>query len=129
VRQAHQHGRHAARVGDLARAPAQHQRGAVHARPRRHHLDVVPADALRGAERLARGLLGGEARRERLVGVAAPERVFLLVGGEDAVEKTIAMARDRAAHPIHGTQIEPDPDHAHAAAPSAATAAAPMRST
>ncbi len=76
----------AALVEDFAGAVAEHERG--RARFVRDNLNVMPRDATApaGAERLQRGLFGGEAgsvmlRRRRASGIAVDALIF----GEDAL--------------------------------------------
>src|SRR5262245_45988602 len=73
---------------------------AVELKPRRtaaaDDLDVAPQHALRvaGAERLHRGLLGGEAAGKVDFGLAAPLAVRHFSLGEDTMDETIAVTFD-----------------------------------
>jgi hypothetical protein len=101
------------------------RRGAVGA----DDLDVLPADGpsfLAPGERLVRRLLGGEARGEMHRGTTPRGGVGLLPGGEEAVLRARAMARDERLDPRDGDEIEPHPDD-HAVLSSTRRQKAPRR--
>jgi len=85
----------AAFVEDFAGAVAEHEHG--RARFVRDNLNVMPCDAAApaGAERLQRGLFGGEAgsvvlRRRRAAGIAVETLIF----GEDALAEAWCALQD-----------------------------------
>ncbi len=83
--------------GDLGGAAVEVQGGALAGEAANLKLRPVDAAADARAERLGRGLLGGEARGEALGGgLVAGVAVGDLAGGVDAGEEALAEAGDRA---------------------------------
>src|ERR1035437_5712216 len=64
--------------------------------------DGFPADlrADAGRERLRHGFFSGETRREMLVRMLHAEAVGAFLGGEDAVEKTVALSIEDATDAV-----------------------------
>lgn len=81
-----------------------------------YHLDVAPHDALRvaRAERLHRGLLGGEASGKMNGGVAAAHAVRHLGLRKNSMSETLAVPRDRSGDARDVRGVEPDSDDVHA---------------
>ena len=80
---------------------------------RAHDLDVAPQHALRvaGAERLHRRFLRREPAGEMGRRVPAPRRVRNFAVGEDAAQKSIAVARDRRFDAVDFGRIHSDTDN------------------
>ena len=117
MRNGEKRGLHAHPAGAIGCAPVQPQlRGAGHP----EYLDVFPEHASRvtSAERFHRGFLGGESAGEMGDGVSTPRTIGNLAFGEDAAQKTIAVAFERRtdARNIGGVESKSKNIHASASA-------------
>src|SRR5262249_59361646 len=101
----------AAGAADRARASVEDEHGRLAALAA--HLELAPVDPQPqpGAERLEASLLGGEARREVLGGVATALAIRDLAVREDAPQKTLLPALDDLTHPREMDEIHADAAH------------------